>query len=279
MTIKRFAYSFLLSLAAGTLFIATAQTSSPLASIERNDVRSSTALETPRTTANGNAEADVFKRSVRINLLNGTQTSTNQGCNPATTGSLNSCYGFSSGPVISTGSSNAFFGSQSAYVNTTGSFNAFFGHQAGSANTSGGGNSFFGATAGRNNTTGERNVYIGHDAGRAMTTESDNTFIGFDTTGTVGITNATTIGSRSSVTRSNSLVLGSIKGINSATADTNVGIGTTAPKARLNVKGGDVYIETASKGIILRTPDNLSCYRVTINNSGALTTAKVTCPQ
>jgi hypothetical protein len=37
------------------------------------------------------------------------------------------------------------------------------------------------------------------------------------------------------VTRSNSLVLGSIKNVNSATADTNVGIGTTAPTFKLQV--------------------------------------------
>ena len=51
------------------------------------------------------------------------------------------------------------------------------------------------------------------------------------------MTNATAIGANASATTSNSLVLGSINGVNGATASANVGIGTTAPTEKLHVVG------------------------------------------
>ena len=59
--------------------------------------------------------------------------------------------------------------------------------------------------------------------------------------------------------------------------DGNVGLGTTAPKARLEVADGDVYINDASNGIILTAP-NGQCYRVTVNMQGQLTNDVITCP-
>ena len=55
--------------------------------------------------------------------------------------------------------------------------------------------------------------------------------------GSSELTNATALGSQAFVTQNNSLVLGSINGINGASADTNVGIGLTAPQSRLDVAG------------------------------------------
>ncbi|MBL0358383.1 MAG: tail fiber domain-containing protein [Chitinophagaceae bacterium] len=49
------------------------------------------------------------------------------------------------------------------------------------------------------------------------------------------VPNATAIGYRAVVAQDNSLVLGSINGINGATADTRIGIGTTAPTQKLHV--------------------------------------------
>src|SRR5262249_31419249 len=49
--------------------------------------------------------------------------------------------------------------------------------------------------------------------------------------------NGTAIGSNALVTQSNTLILGSINGVNGATAGTLVGIGTTAPQAQLHVVG------------------------------------------
>ena len=51
------------------------------------------------------------------------------------------------------------------------------------------------------------------------------------------ITNATAIGAKALVGASNSMVLGSINGVNSATASTKVGVGTTTPNSSLHVSG------------------------------------------
>jgi hypothetical protein len=52
-----------------------------------------------------------------------------------------------------------------------------------------------------------------------------------------GLNNATAIGAYADVAESNALVLGSISGVNGATASTRVGIGTTAPLYTLDVHG------------------------------------------
>jgi hypothetical protein len=176
-----------------------------------------------------------------------------------TTGNLNSFFGLDAGHSNIGGDANSFFGANAGSDNTTGDLNSFFGRGAGTYNTTGGSNSFFGVTAGHTNTTGVYNSFFGVDAGfnnttgndnsffgklsgLNNTTEDNNTFIGAYSNGHAGITNATAVGYRAEVTQSNSLVLGSINGVNSASADTNVGIGTTAPQKKLHVVG-DVRID------------------------------------
>src|SRR5262249_7606613 len=51
------------------------------------------------------------------------------------------------------------------------------------------------------------------------------------------LTNATAVGAKAYVSASNALVLGQINGVNGATANTNVGIGVSAPLNRLHVNG------------------------------------------
>lgn len=56
----------------------------------------------------------------------------------------------------------------------------------------------------------------------------------------------------------------------------NIGVGTSSPRTKLHVNGG-VYIEDASKGIIMKSA-NGQCWRITVGNTGTLTSTPVTCP-
>lgn len=172
--------------------------------------------------------------------------------NANTTGGFNSFFGSSAGKS-NTASSNSFFGSFSGQENTTGNYSAFFGINAGRKNTTGSWNSFFGADSGEQNTTGQSNSFFGKQSGDGNTTGSSNTFLGeragdsnitgsqntiigsIADVGSEDLTNAIAIGAFAQVDTSNSMVLGSINGVNFATADTNVGIGTTAPTERLHI--------------------------------------------
>jgi hypothetical protein len=65
---------------------------------------------------------------------------------------------------------------------------------------------------------------------------SGNTYIGTNTDGGT-VFNATAIGQAAFAGQSNSIILGSINGVNGASVDTSVGIGTTTPNDRLEVNG------------------------------------------
>ena len=106
------------------------------------------------------------------------------------------------------------------YYNTSGSYNVASGHWSLGSNT-----------------TGSYNTASGNDALRNNATGSNNTGLGYNTQTGTNLTNATAIGANASATTSNSLVLGSINGVNGATASANVGIGTTAPTEKLHVVG------------------------------------------
>ena len=67
--------------------------------------------------------------------------------------------------------------------------------------------------------------------------ENDNRLLGAYSNIAPGITNAAAIGYQAIVTRSNSLVLGGVNGINGAEAETNAGIGVTNPDRQLTVEG------------------------------------------
>jgi hypothetical protein len=171
-----------------------------------------------------------------------------------TTGGNNSFFGFETGRLSREGGNNSFFGYEAGESNVSGINNSFFGYLAGKLNTgsrnsffgSGAGqvsaeafnNSFFGDGAGGANAAGDNNSFFGYNAGENNTTGDYNTVIGsradVDTT---DLTNATAIGARAYVSASNALVLGQISGVNGATANTNVGVGVSAPLDRLHVDG------------------------------------------
>jgi hypothetical protein len=160
-----------------------------------------------------------------------------------TTGTCNSFFGGESGTSNTTGSYNAFFGEKAGFSNTTGHDNTFFGVNAGHANTNGSDNAFFGRWAGTQGTTGVGNSFIGHSAGDSNTVENFNTCVGESADIDPGpdpamfpVMNATALGSKAYVAQSDSLVLGSIAGLNGATDSVNVGIGTPAPQARFHVE-------------------------------------------
>src|SRR5437870_7002461 len=141
-----------------------------------------------------------------------------------TTGGANAFFGASAGFANTTGVGNAFFGNAAGVANTSGAFNTFVGIGTGPRNITGSDNAFFGAAAGNSNTFGSFNAFFGDFAGQSNGGGDNNTAIGFFADilpgGMFNPTNATAIGYRAQVTNSNSLVLGSVKNINGATADT-----------------------------------------------------------
>ncbi|MGA8150995.1 MAG: hypothetical protein WB952_08605 [Terriglobales bacterium] len=162
------------------------------------------------------------------------------GLNP-NTGNVNTAVGFEALHSNQTGVANTALGFQALTANTTGSKNTAVGDAAliflnGNSNTAVGHSALF-------ESAGSSNTAIGDNAGNTtnttVTTGSNNTFVGANSTpGTqTSLSNAAAIGANAQVTASNAMVLGSINGVNGATADTFVGIGTTAPTAKLDVHG------------------------------------------
>ena len=203
----------------------------------------------------GNGKASIFDAATQFNI-NGVRMLSNAGAN-------NLFAGQNAGSANTGGAFNVFAGKDAGAANTAGSENAFVGYGAGQVSQSGDGNSFFGAKAGNGSNLGNNNTFVGRSAGFNTlgvnanentfvgalsgifnSTSRGNTLIGFgaNTTNPGTLNNATAIGNRAFVTQSNSLVLGSINGVNGCSAatdcaDTNVGIGTTAPTEKLDVVG------------------------------------------
>ena len=149
-----------------------------------------------------------------------------------TTGNDNLFSGSQSGYNNISGSINLFSGTQSGYRNTTGNINLFSGVQSGYRNTTGSFNLFSGYLSGYSNETGNNNLFSGYQSGYSNTTGSNNTALGYNsgpTSGSGAITNATALGANVALTTSNTVVLGN---------GANVGIGTSAPGATLDVRRG-----------------------------------------
>jgi hypothetical protein len=164
------------------------------------------------------------------------------------------------------GSENEANGTEALSGNTTGSYNTAVG--VGMGNSTGSYNTGVGAYTLQENDTGNYNTAIGAGALNSIGCQASyNTAVGFyaghisDSLDTCGqgnntsflgafaratdlrFNNASAIGANAEVAASNALVLGSINGVNQATADTFVGIGTTAPTAKLSVSGAESTAE------------------------------------
>jgi len=145
----------------------------------------------------------------------------------------------------SSANSNAFLGFAGS-TGPTGTGNTAAGYAA-ILHGSGSNNTGVGLNALYNTGSGSHNTAVGSNAGGSNTTGSGNTLIGYSagTDGTLcsgpcsNLTNATAIGAYADVAQSDSLVLGSISGINGASASVNVGIGTPFPysNSQLTVQG------------------------------------------
>lgn len=63
----------------------------------------------------------------------------------------------------------------------------------------------------------------------------------------------------------------------------NVGIGKNGmphqftPRSKLHIQSGDIYLEDATKGVIMKSP-NGQCWRMTVSNAGLPQFSSVTCP-
>ncbi len=61
------------------------------------------------------------------------------------------------------------------------------------------------------------------------------------------------------------------------TADGNIGVNTSDPKAKVEIADGDIFISNINRGIIMKSPDG-KCWRGTLDNSGNLVFALIDCP-
>jgi hypothetical protein len=230
---------------------------------------------------NGTFSGNLSGNSVNVSNANGSYQI--GGVTAFRMGNCNTFAGNQAG-LFTDGSCNSFFGQNAGRQSDVGVNNSFFGAGAGYLNAGGNENSFFGWAAG-NNSQGSRNSFFGVNAGIFNQGGNANTLLGHSSATFGVLTNATALGANSQVNQSNALVLGSINGVNGATADTTVGIGTTTPNtnSKLHVNGsvrvtnGAVYITNPNTVII--TSPNGACWGITVNNSGALSTFPVNpCP-
>jgi len=57
----------------------------------------------------------------------------------------------------------------------------------------------------------------------------------------------------------------------------NIGIGTSQPNSKLQIKNGDIYIEDINSGVIMKSP-NGNCWRLTVDDSGNPVFNSISCP-
>jgi trimeric autotransporter adhesin len=201
-----------------------------------------------------------------------------------TIGVNNTANGTSSLALTSTGINNTANGYLSLFGNTTGNNNTAVGASSLISNTTGYSNVGVGINALNSNTTGSNSVAIGdsslYNNGVAATNiqGKENTAIGSKAlfSNTIGnnntalgtganvaannLNNATAIGNKSFVNCSNCMVLGSINGLNAATASVKVGIGTSTPLMGIHVAKTDSAVALFENTQALNTNTSNAVY-------------------
>ena len=136
--------------------------------------------------------------------------------------------GYSAGISNISGIGNQFIGSNAGH-NSIASWNTLIGDNAGYRITSGHDNQFIGSQSGTNTTIGSYNICLGTWAGNNNISGSYNTYLGNGANSADGVNNSAAIGNVAYVEASNTIVLGSINGVNGAGATSVVAIGRTTP--------------------------------------------------
>lgn len=170
----------------------------------------------------------------------------NGGTASISSGSYNTALGYQALNGCSTGSDNLAIGRLALAGNGTSSVNLAIGNATLYQHTTGSSNVAIGGEACRDGTTRNSVVAIGYQAGY-NTLGTGVTYIGRaagytdgTTATTASLTNATAIGYYAQVTQNNSVILG---GTGSYAAD--VGIGVTAPTAKLDIAADKIRLRTA----------------------------------
>ncbi|MDP2940405.1 MAG: hypothetical protein Q8O13_10100 [Candidatus Omnitrophota bacterium] len=210
-----------------------------------------------------------------------------------TLGQNNTAIGYNALRDNTEGDNNIANGSEALRTNTLGNFNIAMGVQALFDNTTGENNVAIGTSALGNNTLSNENTAIGKGALQSYegnaSTQGKNTAIGSQ----AGNMNQTGIGN---------VFLGYQAGANAgaggnvsdrlyiANSDidppliygdfntSRIGLGTITPSEKLQVTNGNIYIETAGNGLILKSPNGTVCKKLTIDNAGATALVQVNCP-
>jgi trimeric autotransporter adhesin len=198
------------------------------------------------TTSRGNTAFGI--NSLRVNTTGSGNTATGAGSlNQNTTGTQNTSIGSVALTNNTTGNANTATGAGTLLLNTTGFGNTANGINSLLNNTIGNQNTGYGGGAVNFTTTGNDNTGLGYGSLTNNTTGSQNTAVGSGANVAVSnLSNATAIGAKSRADCNNCLILGSVNGINGATSDVKVGIGTPNPNSSAALE-----VNSTNKGLLI----------------------------
>lgn len=195
-------------------------------------------LNALRNNSSGNSNNAFGNDALSLNTAGNFNSAFGQSSLNQNTASNNTAFGYLTLTNNTTGSENTALGGSALATNSIGSNNVAVGFESQLTNTSGISNTAIGHFSMNTNTTGGFNTAVGTQSLTGNTTGLFNNAFGYLANVDSGnLMNATAIGTQALVASNNSMVLGSIQGVNGAFESVNVGIGTTTPLDRLHVEG------------------------------------------